>query len=182
METIRQLATIENVRDRLQALASGRGVPENVVKQLKEESASLEWAFNQLRLVHLKETWMVVGDPNYVTELVKCFDASNIQLSDVDGLTTLVLIQPTEEVKSSVFKFLVPQEWHGNRLSLDKVPQFMLCRRYFASASAIDNTRRVLFFETDISSRWRWDRNAVDTWLVGLYKSIKWDEAKPVGG
>ena len=63
---VKKLRILECVGLRLEALSSGRGLPDNVSKRIKDEYQAVLWACNELRNYNFFEVITIIGNLNSV--------------------------------------------------------------------------------------------------------------------
>jgi hypothetical protein len=185
-----QVHVLENVKERLYALGAGRGVPENVAAQLQEESGALEWAIGILMKKLFVRAWLIVGEKSYVDQIFTLYPNHLVvhQHLDLMNLGATMILDPYEtgtEIKEDykkIYEYFIPHAWNGNKLSIDKIPDYLWCDRYFATGDSVDKGKRALFLEARILLEHLKENrdNKIMDWLMDLFNHVKWEEAKPV--
>jgi hypothetical protein len=193
---MKQLRAVEGVSERLDALSTCRGVPDNVSQRLQEESKSLRWAFDELRKLHYEEVTAVIGDTEYLHSIVGDRHLTGfVPSKDARPIGTLISFRDPE-LREKLRVALVPPKWEGNRLAEGQVPDFIFCERYFATSDDRNPLFRAVWFDCMLSKQWlsKVCKGSLDTvmdtteasrflheWMASVYTALNWDKAKRVG-
>jgi hypothetical protein len=179
---IRRLLLVENVGKRLKALSEARGIPKNTEQQMTDESEALSWAFHELHDKLLIDVMILVGDKEFIQKIEGIEQES---LETHDELMVCVQFAPDRMIFDNIREFLT-RGWNGNRLPEDKLLEYVFCKRYYASCEGNDMSKRAILFDCLVLRTWleeigkKTARGILTPWSFGVFRAMRWDEAKRV--